>query len=196
MKSPLADSSEVTRLVEALRDPRTAEPASTFPRDTVAAKQPGLYAWWVDAEGLRVLVEQLQTSLPSLIYAGLAGATHWPSGKQSTTTLWSRVRTMHLRGNIRSSTFRQTLAALLVESLSLQVVGSNRLTPASEQQLSAWMADHLRVAVQPYPDKETLGAMERAILTRLDPPLNLDGMAPSPMRAAVADRRYHLAHPM
>jgi len=102
---------------------------------------------------------------------------------------------MHLRGNIRSSTFRQTLAALLVESLSLQVVGSNRLTPASEQ-LSGWMADHLRVAVQPYPDRGTLGAMERAILTRLDPPLNLNGMEPSPVRVAVADRRHHLAHPM
>lgn len=196
MTPPLADSSEVTRLVEALRDPRTAELASTFPLDTVAMKQPGLYAWSVDAEGLRVLVEQLQTSLPSLIYAGLAGAMHWPSGKQSTTTLWSRVRTMHLRGNIRSSTFRQTLAALLVESLSLQVVGANRLTPASEQQLSGWMADHLRVAVQPYPDRETLGAMEQAILTKLDPPLNLKGMAPSPTRAAVADRRHYLAHPM
>jgi len=62
MTPSLADTSEVVRLVAALRDPRTAEPARTFPRDTGAATQPGLYAWWVDAEGLRVLIEQLQTS--------------------------------------------------------------------------------------------------------------------------------------
>jgi hypothetical protein len=27
-----------------------------------------------------------------LIYAGLAGATRWPSGKRSTNTLWSRLQ--------------------------------------------------------------------------------------------------------
>ncbi len=196
MTPPPVDLSEVVRLVEVLRDPLTAEPAGTFPRDTAAAKQPGLYAWWVDEDGLNTLVEQLGMTMPPLIYAGLAGATHWPSGKQSTTTLWSRVRTLHLRGNIRGSTFRQTLAALLTAPLSLQIVGPNRLAPASEQQLSAWMADHIRVSIQPYLDRETLGEMEQAILTQLDPPFNLDGMAPSEVRRKVAAQRGRLMRPI
>ncbi len=65
----------------------------------------------------------LGTPVLPLIYAGLAGATDWPSGKPSNTTLWSRVRGMHARGNIRNSPFRQTLAAVLVMQLELEVVG-------------------------------------------------------------------------
>jgi hypothetical protein len=103
---------------------------------------------------------------------------------------------LHLRGNIRGSTFRQTLAALLVEPLGLQVVGPNRLALESEQRLSAWMVNHLSIAVQPYPDRDTLGAMEHVILMELDPPLNLDGMAATPVRRKVAELRRELAHAM
>ncbi len=193
---PAADPIMVNRLVAILHDPGNAEPASMFPQDKGAATQPGLYAWWVDEEGIAALAGQLEISLPSLIYAGLAGATKWPTGIESTATLWSRVHTLHLHGNIRGSTFRQTLAAVLAEPLALHIVGPNRLTRESEGQLSVWMADHLRVTIQPYADRDTLGAMEQAILTQLDPPLNLKSMASSAVRKTVADWRRQLAHPM
>ena len=57
------------------------------------------------------------------------------------------------------------------------------------------MKDYLRVVVCAYPDADTLGAMEHAILARLDPPLNLKGMALTPLRRIIAERRYLLAHP-
>lgn len=66
------------------------------------------------------------------------------------------------------SSARQTLAALLLAPLMRQVVGPNWLAAESEQRLSGWMADHLRVAVKPYLDRVTLGAMEQAILMQLD----------------------------
>jgi hypothetical protein len=46
---------------------------------------------------------------PGLIYAGLAGATRWPSGRRSTNTLWSRVAGMHLGGRHEFCTFRRSL---------------------------------------------------------------------------------------
>jgi len=166
MSQPDVNAATVDHLVAVLRDAHNAESAATFPRDVGLVKQPGLYAWWVDADGLATIAASLGTPVGPLIYAGLAGATHWPSGKPSKTTLWSRVRGMHLRGNIRSSTFRQTLAAVLVAPLQLDVVGPNRVSRASEEDLSTWMAAHLRVTAGPYPDRETLGAMEQAILAR------------------------------
>jgi len=196
VSQPIVDPAIVDQMVAILCDERNAEPAATFPRDSAGIKQPGLYAWWVDEEGREILSTALDApSFPTLIYVGLAGATHWPSGKASTTTLWSRVRGLHLRGNIRGSTFRQTLAAVLVQTLGLQVVGPNRLNQEGEEQLSAWMAEHLRVIAQPYLDRDKLGAMETAILARLAPPLNLDGMGPSPMRSKVTKHRRRLAHP-
>jgi hypothetical protein len=49
---------------------------------------PGLYSWWVDAAGAADLSRGLQLPVHAgLIYAGLAGATRWPSGNHSTNTL-------------------------------------------------------------------------------------------------------------
>jgi len=57
--------------------------------------------------------------LAGLIYAGQAGATRWPSGKRSASTLWNRVVSMHLPGAAEFSTFRRTLAAILRSVLGL-----------------------------------------------------------------------------
>ena len=56
------------------------------------------------------------------------------------------------------------------------------------------MKDHLRIVVCAYPDADTLGAMEHAILAQLDPPFNLKGMALSPLRRIIAERRHFLSH--
>jgi hypothetical protein len=45
---------------------------------------PGLYSWWVDDAGAADLTAGADLSVqPGLIYAGLAGATRWPSGRRS-----------------------------------------------------------------------------------------------------------------
>ena len=77
------------------------------------------------------------------------------------------------------SAFRWTLAAILFGQLELQGQGAMLITPSSEQALSEWMRAHLSVAVHAHDDRDTLGGLERAVLDRLDPPLNLEDRLPA-----------------
>ena len=63
------------------------------------------------------------------------------------------------------------------------------VTPASEADLSAWMKRHLAVAVCPVADADVLESLERRLLMRLDPPLDLLHMPPSAVRARLAELR-------
>jgi hypothetical protein len=107
---------------------------------------------------------------PGLIYAGLAGATRWPSGKSSTNTLWSRLAGMHLGGRAEFSTFRRTLAALLRLPLSL--------TSEEDPRLSAWIREHLEVTPVVVEDADALGRLEETVLQQLDPPAQPPGHDP------------------
>jgi hypothetical protein len=54
------------------------------------------------------------------------------------------------------------------------------------------MHDHLRVVAVPVEDAETLDVTETQILLALDPPLNLNKMAESPVRTRLTElRRTH-----
>jgi hypothetical protein len=142
--------------------------------DPARLRVPGMYSWWVDADGATELSAGLGlTVVPGLVYAGQAGATRWPSGSPSQNSLWSRLAGMHATGNVESSTFRRTLQAVLTQSPG---------RPPDEPQLNRWIATHLRVVTVPWPDADTLAGLEHAVLTRLDPPLNLAGMRPTPLR--------------
>lgn len=155
--------------------------------------QPGLYAWWVNAAGAQGLSEGLGHLVPpGLIYAGQAGATRWPSGKRSPATLASRIRAGHLGHSIDGSTFRLTLAAILQADLGLEMRTAKYLTASSEAQLTNWMFEHLSVSLYPVATGETLAALEDAVLAELDPPLNLEGMAVTPIRSALSRRRRDL----
>ena len=63
------------------------------------------------------------------------------------------------------------------------------VTPASESDLSAWMKRHLSVAVHPVADPDILESLERRLLIRLDPPLVVTHVPPSPVRARLAELR-------
>ena len=141
----------------------------------IAANSPGLYSWWVDVLGASDISRGLEIPFDAgLIYAGLAGATRWPSGKQSNNTLWLRISTMHLAGNHEFSTFRRTLGAILAS-----IEGSSQV---DETALTKWMHDHLKVVVVPFEDRDELGRLETRVLKVLDPPLNLQGMSSTPVR--------------
>lgn len=191
----LADTDLVDRLIQRLSDPANADSPAVFPRDAHEAERPGLYAWWADNEGVDVLSEPLGESLPALIYAGQAGATSTLSKKERAATLRSRIGGNHLNGNIGSSTFRRTLTAVLLEPLHLQLLGPDRLDPASNREVSAWMRKHLRVAIAGVDDRATLAEVEGAVLHRLDPPLNLMGMPPTAVRARLRLLRATLSAP-
>lgn len=169
-----------------------SEPAhAVAPRDLIARgpdglQVPGLYSWWADAAGAADLSRGLGMLVAAgLIYAGQAGATRWPSGKRSGSTLWSRITTMHLAGAAEFSTFRRTLAAILSPVLAM--------SGEDDPQLSEWMSAHLRVIAVPVPDADQLGRIETAVLDRLDPPLNLQGRPPSPVRERLTGLRRNRA---
>ena len=166
----------VSQLVEVLRDESLAlSPKAFLATGGTDLKRPGLYSWWVDGPGAQDLGRGLGLPVqPGLIYAGLAGATRWPSGKQSTNTLWSRIAGMHLGRKHEFSTFRRTIGAILAHTAQSPQV--------NEMALTEWMHEHLRVITVPYDDADTLGKMEGSVLELLDPPLNLQGMNPTPVR--------------
>ncbi|MGA7055587.1 MAG: hypothetical protein WBZ37_30870 [Mycobacterium sp.] len=73
--------------------------------------------------------------------------------------------TVHLGGNHEFSTFRLTLGAILAETAGAAQI--------DEMLLTRWMNDHLRIVTIPFQDSDVLGRLERDVLERLDPPLNL-----------------------
>jgi hypothetical protein len=157
-------------------------PTEFLERGALGLNVPGLYSWWVDAAGADDLTAGLELPLDSgLIYAGLAGATRWPSSRPSSNTLWSRISGMHLGGRHEFSTFRRTLGSILAHARGEPTI--------DEAELTAWMTAHLRVVAVPFDDADTLGHLEEDVLRRLDPPLNLKGMANSPIRDRVKDLR-------
>ena len=133
---------------------------------------------------------QLGTTIPSLVYAGQAGATRWPSGRTSTATLASRIRSNHINVNASSSTFRLTLSALLLDPLGLAVLKPGRLTPEDNRVVSGWIKKHLQVAIVAYDGRDSLGRIEAVVVDILDPPLNLEGRPnTSPRRLLTSLRR-------
>jgi hypothetical protein len=178
-----------SEIVEALRDGDSAISPKVFAgRGKATVGHPGLYSWWVDQAGADDLSRGLGLTVEcGLIYAGLAGATRWPSGKRSKNTLWSRVMTMHLGGNYNFSTFRLTLGSILA--------GATGAKHIDEVQLTQWMNDHLRVVTIPFENSDALGRLERDVLERLDPPLNLQRMQPTPVRDHLKELRRVIANP-
>lgn len=186
-------AAETAAALDALDHRPVRVAASAWPGSLGPLDQPGLYSWWVDEVGAHDLTSGLGAPLdPGRIYAGQTGATKWPSGKVGTMTLRDRIGGNHLRGTIYGSTFRKTLASVLRLPLGLEIVGPKRLTRSSEQTLSVWIKAHLDIAVHPFPERDPLGDLERHVLTRLNPPLNLDGMASTPLRSLLAIRRREL----
>ena len=158
-------------------------PGEFLDRGAVGLNVPGLYSWWVNAAGAANLTTGLGLRLNAgLIYAGLAGATRWPSGRPSSNTLWSRISGMHLGGRHEFSTFRRTLGSILAHGRGEATI--------DEAGLTAWMNAHLKVVAVPFDDADTLGHLEEDVLRRLDPPpLNLKGMVESPIRSRLKELR-------
>ena len=172
----------------------TLVPAREWPDDLTCLDRPGLYAWWVDEAGAADLSRGLGLTIePGRNFAGQAGATKWPSGKADNDTLGKRIGQTHLGGRVRTSTFRWTLASILFDQLEMQGQASMLITASSERALTEWMGQHLSVAVHPHDDRDTLGGLEHAILERLDPPLNLDGMLPTSVRTRITELRLRIS---
>jgi len=102
-QDPADEPNDVDKFVEALEDNSSAVSLDAFAgRGKATVDQPGLYSWWVDQTGAKDLTRGLGLPVEcGLIYAGLAGATRWPSGKRSNNTLWSRCISAGITNSLR-----------------------------------------------------------------------------------------------
>lgn len=190
--TPESLASAASMLVRELSSGDTIKPVD-FPGGRIEAQQPGMYAWWGDETARSVLGDVLGTALPALLYVGQAGATS-RSGKESGSTLASRIKGNHIRGNVGSSTFRYTLSSLLVGPLTLKMPDRQKLDPASNSVISSWIAAHLRVSIAPYKHRDGLREVEEVVIAQLDPPLNLRHCQPTDARARITQLRRTLTH--
>ena len=147
------------------------------PLEAAPPAQPGLYAWWAIPDHLGDASPAIPPVLVgadgwSLLYVGIA-----PNSPSSSRNLAVRIGRDHEGGTIGNSTFRQSLAALLRRSLALEpLAGYDRSRLVNEAPLTSWMDEHcgltLVIAQAPW-------RYERAVIARLDPPLDIrDGTHP------------------
>lgn len=173
-----------------LADPSHAvRPATLLVSREPRLQSAGLYAWWVDEAGAALLSQGVgHTVEAGLIYVGQAGATRWPSGKRSDSTLWERITKGHLGRRATRSTLRRVLGSLRASAHSAGQV--------NEEELTRWMHEHLKISAFPVEDRDELKKLETSVLLALDPPLNVDEMPPTALRVEAKRLRtsYFGAH--
>jgi GIY-YIG catalytic domain-containing protein len=132
----------------------------------------GVYAWWAAPSVFPELGGPPNRSDPSLrlLYLGRA------------TSLRGRILRNHLRRS-GSSTLRRTLAGLLAAE-GYRTTWTDRvvLVPEDEVRLTAWMHAYLRLTSA---EVEEPAAVEAELVRRLHPPLNVHGVDPEHVQAAV-----------
>jgi hypothetical protein len=141
--------------------------------DSVLPEKPGFYGWWV----LESHLSDAQPAIPlrrpegaeppwCLLYVGIA-----PKGPRSTRTVALRLRKDHRSGNVGGSTFRQSMASLLLAPLELvHKAGHDRSRLVDETALTEWIDVHCGLSIATY---ERPWELENQVIRALDPPLNL-----------------------
>jgi hypothetical protein len=151
--------------------------------------EPGFYAWWAELGSMPSVPKNPHptSSGMTLFYVGIS-----PSSASSSQTIRSRVLNNHLRGNLGSSTFRKTLAALLLEELDLypRETTTKVVLPKDENaRLSSWQGKHLALTwcVTPQP-----WVTEPPVIAALGPPLNLASNAVHEFYPTLSEARRRL----
>lgn len=172
--------------VDALTSPiYTIAETSRSPQDGGVPELPGVYAWWIQDGVLPDVPTAPHPTEPrGLLYVGIA-----PSRESSPATLRSRILQQHIGGNVGSSTFRRSLAALLFESKGWVPVKTETrevLTTEDNAALKTWQRDNLRLAwvhvAMPWDAEAT-------IIEEMQPALNLAGNAAHPFHETMSAAR-------
>ena len=154
----------------------------------------GLYGWWFDQslpevprDGCRELAGR------HLLYIGIAPPKDRPIKAGAATPVKRRLWRNHLRGSVRSSTLRLSLAALLKDHLGFEFYrdarGRSRMAKEHEEKLTAWIEAHAGISVVQH---DTPWQLEEA-LVRNGPPLPLNlSMSGHPFKPTLSALRKAL----
>ncbi len=154
----------------------------------------GVYGWWFDPSLPLVPRDGcIERDGKHLLYIGIAPPKDRPVRRGAPTPVKSRLWCNHLRGTVRTSTLRLSLAALLEEELDLEFWRDKRdrvrMDRPHEDRLSDWIAKHAAISVvqhdEPWSLEETL------IRNGPSLPLNLS-MSGHPFRSTLSDLRRAL----
>jgi len=164
--------SRSARVVDALYAvPVSTDRVRARPAEDGIPAEPGFYAWWIvpgSIPGVPHHPHPRDDCAFDLLYVGIA-----PRDATSKQRLRSRVVGNHLGGNTGSSTFRFSLASLLldVERFAPTMTTTKyTLTSDDNRRLSAWQRAHLFLTwcEQPQPWR-----IEGDVIAAMQPPLNL-----------------------
>lgn len=156
--------------------------------------QHGVYAWWFDADLPLVPREGcLRRGDYDMLYIGIAPPSRTGEKAGRVTPIKRRLLRNHLRGSIRTSTLRQTLAALLTGRMGFICSRDARRKPLMRKEdeawLSEWMVEHARLSFIHTADP---WGLEEA-LVRNGPPLPLNlSMSQHPFRKTLSVMRSQL----
>ncbi|MFE9171186.1 GIY-YIG nuclease family protein [Streptomyces kebangsaanensis] len=170
----MPEETAVQRATAALFD----SPHSLSGAAAVLPRTAGLYAWWAAPDVLPSFPGPANSTDPGLrlLYVGKA------------TRLRSRITSNHLRRS-GSSTLRRTLAGLLMSAEGYRTAWTTDrvvLVPEDEERLTVWMHEHLTLTWTEHPEPLSV---EGGLISRLRPPLNVDGARPGAVREAVEEAR-------
>jgi hypothetical protein len=174
-------------VIRTLQGPRHRLPESP----SALPASPGLYAIYGDAGAFAQLHLPVCDDVPLYV------------GKAEDSLRVRDYRTHFSDGRTGSSTVRRSFAALLRRELSLHGVPRNPAKPGyfsnyalsatDEAKLTAWMHEHLQIAVWPSDGTRPLRDVETEVLRRWNPPLNIANVT-HPWKAVLAGERKALAN--
>lgn len=154
----------------------------------------GLYGWWFDP------------SLPDvprggcyefdgkhLLYIGIAPPKDRPTRQGSAAPIKRRLWRNHLRGAVRTSTLRLSLASLLRDQLDLEFYRDARdrvrMEKEHEERLTAWIDEHAAISLAQHDSPWQL----EEVLVRNGPPLPLNlSMSGHPFKPTLSALRMAL----
>jgi hypothetical protein len=189
-RKPAADG-DPRDVVEAAMAALTASRHSLAKAEAVIPPVPGLYAiYGGSTEWAELGLGKLTDDRPLYV------------GKSESSLADRDLRTHFGNGRTGSSTVRRTFAALLHDALGLRGIPRNParperfanygLSPEHDQLLTAWMRSRLALAVWPRVGTASLITVERAVLQRWQPPLNLKDVH-TPWSATISAARRVMA---
>lgn len=175
------------------RVPVRPEDAKRSPLAGGLPEAAGFYAWWLVPGALPGVPSQVHPGDDThldVLYVGIA-----PGYATSQQTMRSRVLNNHLGGNTGSSTFRFSLAALLLEAEGFQPTMKKSkkttkyvLSREDNRRLSNWQQVNLSLTwcEQPEPWK---GELEKRVIAAMQPPMNLAENSSHPFHRTMSAAR-------